>query len=301
MTWPVAPRVASAEDTRVTARETGSQGGRSFDAPDETVEFGGIIEQLITIGGLTVSRSVQPKGWRWRDDFKPLVGGEWCQAHHVGMVLSGRQAILLDDGTEYELGPGDLYDVRPGHDGWTVGDEDSVLLEWSGQRQWMGPGAHRVLATLLFTDIVDSTSLAASLGDAAWHDLLSVHFHACRDTIAGSGGRQVATTGDGVVAMFDAPANAVRCALALRELAARQRIEIRTGVHTGEVELAGEDVRGISVHEAARIMAEAGPGVVLVSETVALLCRGSDLSFEDAGEHELKGIVAPRRLYRVVS
>ena len=281
--------------------ETGSTGGRSFDTPDETIEFGGILEQLITIDGLTVSRSVQPAGWRWRKDFQPLVGGEWCQAHHVGIVLSGRQAILLDDGTEYELGPGDLYDVRPGHDGWTVGDEDSVLLEWSGQRQWTGTGSQRVLATLLFTDIVDSTSLAARLGDGAWHDLLSVHFHACRDAIAGSGGRQVATTGDGVLAMFDSPANAVRCALALRDLAARQRIAIRAGVHTGEVELAGEDVRGISVHEAARIMAEAGPDEVLVSETVALLCRGGDLSFEDGGEHDLKGLPERWHLYRVTA
>jgi len=153
----------------------------------------------------------------------------------------------------------------------------------------------------VFTDIVDSTGLAARLGDGAWHDLLSMHFHACRDTIANSGGRQVATTGDGVLAMFDAPANAVRCALALCELAARQRIAIRAGVHTGEVELAGEDIRGISVHEAARIMAQAGPDQVLVSETVALLCRGSDLSFEDAGEHDLKGVPERWHLYRVTA
>jgi class 3 adenylate cyclase len=275
-------------------------GGRSFDAPDETVEFGGVLEQLITIGGLTVSRSVQPQGWRWRDNFQPLVGGEWCQANHVGMVLSGRQIILLDDGTEYELGPGDLYDVRPGHDGWTIGDEDCVMVEWSGQRQWTGSGEHRVLATLLFTDIVDSTVTAARLGDAAWHDLLSMHLHGCRDTIAGFGGRQVTTTGDGVVAIFDAPARAVRCATALHGLAARQDIEIRTGVHTGEVELAGEDIRGVTVHTAARIMAAAGAGDVLVSDTVALLCRGDGLTFEDAGEHELKGLSDRWLLYRVV-
>jgi len=275
--------------------------GRSFDAPDEVIEFGGVIEQLITIGGLTVSRSVQPQGWRWRDDFQPLVGGEWCRANHVGMVLSGRQIILLDDGTEYELGPGDLYDVRPGHDGWTIGDEDCVLLEWSGQRQWTGSGDHRVLATLLFTDIVDSTVTAARLGDAAWHDLLSLHFHACRDAIAGFGGRQVTTTGDGVVAVFDATASAVRCAVELQSVAARQSLAIRTGVHAGEIELSGEDIRGVTVHEAARIMAEAGSGELLVSETVALLCRGGDISFENAGEHALKGVPGRWQLYRVVS
>ena len=275
-------------------------GGRSFDAPDETVEFGGVIEQLITIGGLTVSRSVVPKGWRWRDNFKPLVGDEWCQADHVGVVLSGRQTILLDDGTEYQLGPGDLYDIRPGHDSWTIGDEDCVVLEWSGQRQWTGSGGHRVLATLLFTDIVDSTGTAARLGDAAWHDLLSMHFHACGDTIAGFGGRLVTTTGDGVLAVFDATGSAVRCAIALQGVAARQDIAIRTGVHTGEVELAGEDIRGVTVHEAARIMAEAGPGEVLVSDTVALLCRSDGPSFEDAGEHDLMGVPDGWHISRVV-
>jgi len=276
-------------------------GVRSFDAPDETVEFGGIIEQLITVGGLTVSRTVQPAGWRWRDHFQPLVGGEWCQANHIGIVLSGRGVVLLDDGTEYEHGPGDLYDIPPGHDGWTIGDEDCVVLEWSGQRQWTGSGTHRLLATLLFTDIVDSTGTAARLGDAAWHDLLSMHFHACRDTIAGFGGRQVTTTGDGVLAVFEATASAVRCAFALQGVAARQGIATRAGVHAGEVEQSGEDVRGVTVHEAARIMAEAGPGTVLVSETVALLCRGSDLSFEDAGEHELKGVPDRWHLYRAAT
>jgi hypothetical protein len=105
---------------------------RNFGEPDDVVEFGGATEQLISIGGLTVSRSVQPVGWRWRTHFQPLVGGDWCQAHHVGITLQGRQAILLEDGTEMEYGPGDLYDVPPGHDGWTIGDEDCVMLEWSG-------------------------------------------------------------------------------------------------------------------------------------------------------------------------
>src|SRR4029077_751555 len=188
------------------------QGGRTFDAPDEFVEFGGIDERLISIGGLTVSRSVQPRGWRWRDQFQPLVGGQSCQANHVGIILSGRQMVLLDDGTEYELGPGDLYDIPSGHDAWTIGNEDCVMLEWSGQRQWTGSGEHRVLATLLFTDIVDSTGTAARIGDAAWHDLLSVHFHACRDAITGFGGGQATTTRDGVLAVFEATARAVRFA-----------------------------------------------------------------------------------------
>lgn len=275
---------------------------RSFDEPDEMIEFGGAVEELVTIGGLTVSRGVQPPGWRWSTHFKPLVGGEWCQAHHVGMQLSGRQAIELDDGTVFELGPGDLYDIPPGHDGWTVGDEPCVMIEWSGMRRWVGGASgQRVLATLLFTDVVDSTGTAVRLGDAAWHELLSMHLHASREAIERFGGRQVATTGDGVLAVFDAARGAIRCAAAIRESAGRQKLVVRAGVHVGEVELAGDDVRGVTVHEAARIMAVARANEIVVSETVATLCRGEAITFEDAGEHELKGVPGRWHLYRVVS
>jgi len=153
-----------------------------------------------------------------------------------------------------ELGPGDLYDIRPGHDGWTLGDEPTVMIEWSGMRRWVGGSPqHRVLATLLFTDIVDSTGTATQLGDAAWHELLSMHLHASRDAVERYGGRQITTTGDGVLATFDAAANAVNCASAIRGTANRQGLAIRAGVHVGEVELAGEDMRGVTVHEAARM------------------------------------------------
>ncbi len=276
---------------------------RNFASPDEVVEFGGVTEELITIGGLTLSRSTQPAGWRWSEHFKPLLGGDGCQAHHVGVVLSGRQGIALADGTELELGPGDLYDIPPGHDGWTIGDEPTVMLEWSGMRRWVGGAPqHRVLATLLFTDLVDSTATASRVGDAAWSDLLSVHYHTARDAIKLFGGRQVSTTGDGVLATFDAAVGAIRCAGAILESARRQGLGVRAGVHAGEVELSAEDVRGVAVHEASRIMAEARAGEILVSEAIAVLCRGNaDLAFEDAGEHELKGIAEPRRLYRITA
>ena len=218
---------------------------RRFDAPDEVVEFGGVVEELISIGGLTVSRSIQPAGWRWSEHFKPLVGGEWCQAHHVGMVLSGRQAVEMDDGTMLELGPGDLYDVRPGHNGWTLGDERTVMLEWSGMRRWVGGSPqHRVLATLLFTDIVDSTGTVTRLGDAAWHELLSVHLHASREAIERYGGRQITTTGDGILATFDAAARALSCALAIREAANRQGLAIRAGVHVARSSWPGRTYAG---------------------------------------------------------
>jgi class 3 adenylate cyclase len=275
---------------------------RNFDAPDETVRFGGVTEDLVSIGGITIARSVQPVGWRWRDHFQPLVGGEWCQAHHIGIVLAGRQAVLLQDGTELEYGPGDLYDTPPGHDGWTIGEEDCLLLEWSGMRRWVGGGtSNRVLAALLFTDIVDSTGTATRLGDAPWHDTLTLHYQQADDAIERFGGRRIVTTGDGLLASFDAAAAAVRCAMAIRAAATRQDLALRIGIHVGEVELAGDDVRGVSVHQASRVMAAANSGEIYATEAVRLLCQGAELDFEDAGDHELKGIPDRWRLYRVVA
>ena len=273
---------------------------RRWDEPDETVEFGGATSRLISIGGLTVSRDELPAGWRWREHFQPLVGGDSCQAHHVGMILTGRLTIVLADGTQVDYGPGDLYDMPPGHDSWVVGDEPCVTLEWSGSRRWTaGATTRRALASLLFTDIVDSTATASGLGDASWHDLLAVHYQQADEAIERFGGRRIKTTGDGLLASFDAAVAAVRCAVAIRERAVRQGLPLRLGVHVGEVELAGEDVRGVAVHQAARVMAAAGPEEILVSEAVRLLCQGGDLTFEDAGEHELKGIPDRWRLYRV--
>jgi class 3 adenylate cyclase len=274
---------------------------RKWESSDETVDFGGVVEQLISIGGLTVSRSVQPVGWHWREHFQPLLGEEWCQAHHVGITLEGRQAIRLEDGTEIHYGPGDLYDIPPGHDGWTLGDDPCVMLEWSGQRRWVGGStSHRVMASLLFKDIVDSTGTAARLGDAPWHDLLSLHYHQADAAIERFGGRRITTTGDGILASFDAAAAAVRCGLAIRDAARGQEVDLRLGVHVGEVELAGDDVLGVTVHEAARVMAAAGRDELLVSEPVRMLSQVPDLSFEDTGEHELKGIPGLWRLDRVM-
>jgi hypothetical protein len=105
---------------------------RRWEEPDEVVSFGGVTEEFVSIGGLTVARSVQPPGWSWHEHFQPLVGGDWCEAHHVGVQLSGRQAIALSDGTTFEIEAGELYDIPPGHDGWTVGDDPCVAIEWSG-------------------------------------------------------------------------------------------------------------------------------------------------------------------------
>ncbi len=158
------------------------------------------------------------------------------------------------------------------------------------------PGS-RILATILFTDIVGSTDKARELGDAGWSQLLQRHHEAVRRQLASYGGREVDTAGDGFLARFDGPARAIRCGLAIRDAVRELGLEVRVGVHTGEVELLPEGPRGIAVHLAARLLSVAAPGDVLVSQTTRDLVEGSGLTLTDRGEHELKGIQGPRRAF----
>lgn len=272
---------------------------KSLDDPDEVVEFPHVRVALVDLGDLTVGRMVNEPGWRWSTDIRPTVGGEWCQARHVGIVLSGRLGIDFPDGTSFVFGAGDVFDIPPGHDGYTVGDEPVVQLEWAGLRAWAGfpTGIRsRVLATLLFTDLVGSTELARRLGDGPWRELLSRYFEAIRGELERFGGREVKTTGDGMLATFDGAARALHCAAAIRRAAGRDDLHLRIGVHVGEVELVGQDVRGVAVHEAARIMAAAGPDEILVSDLTRALAGGAGFSFEDRGTHVLKGLEGEWRL-----
>jgi class 3 adenylate cyclase len=276
---------------------------KNLGRPEEIVELQGVREDAVEIGDFTVARVVTQPGWRWSTHMRSHVGTEWCEAHHVGWQLSGRAGYQLRDGRTLEVGPDDVFDIPPGHDGYTVGGEPSVSIEWSGLRTWAGRvgSAHdRILLALLFTDLVDSTATAARVGDRAWRELLSAHFAAIRTALDRYRGREIDTTGDGLLATFDSPARAVRCAAAIRDAAVRADLHVRAGVHVGEVEQFGTNVRGVAVHEAARIMAVAGPDEILVSEATRGLANGSGLAFEDRGEHALKGIEGPRRLYRFV-
>jgi class 3 adenylate cyclase len=155
----------------------------------------------------------------------------------------------------------------------------------------------RILATVLFTDLVDSTSRAAQTGDRAWSELLDRHFQNARTTVTALGGETIKTTGDGVLALFTGPGQGVRCAEQVIADARGLGLDVRTGLHTGEVERSSDDVAGLAVHLAARIMSRAEAGEVLVSGTVRDLVIGSDLSFADRGEHELKGIPGRWPLY----
>jgi class 3 adenylate cyclase len=169
----------------------------------------------------------------------------------------------------------------------------------TGHRPALEPD--RVLATVLFTDIVGSTEKAAHLGDRRWRELLDTHDATVRKEIEHHRGREVDTAGDGFLATFDGPARAVRCACAIRDAVRAHGIEVRAGVHTGEIELRGDDVAGIAVHVGSRVSALAGPGEVLVSSTVVDLVAGSGLEFRERGEHELKGVPRKWTLFEVVS
>ncbi len=172
---------------------------------------------------------------------------------------------------------------------------DDVERFISGRRRDSVPD--RVLATLLFTDIVGSTERAAELGDSAWAKLLAAHQEAGRRELARFRGREIDTAGDGFFATFDGPARAIHCAQSIGEATRALALEIRAGVHTGECELDGEKVRGIAVHTGARVAALAAPGEVLVSSTVKDLVAGSGIEFEDRGSHELKGVPGEWRLF----
>jgi class 3 adenylate cyclase len=152
---------------------------------------------------------------------------------------------------------------------------------------------------VLFTDIVDSTAQTSALGDRAWRDRLERHDAMVRRQLERFQGREVKTIGDGFLATFDCPARAIRCAGAIRDGAAQLGIEVRAGLHTGEVELLGDDVGGITVSIGARVVALAGAGEVLVSRTVADLVVGSRTEFTDRGEHELKGVPGRWKLFAV--
>lgn len=277
---------------------------RRFTEPNDvrTISRGRI--DVVELDDTVVGRMTYEPGWRWSVDVQPIAATDTCQYHHLGVTLSGRLRAQMPDGTELEIGPGEVFEIPPGHDAWVVGDEPWVGVDFEAMRTYAkrkDAQDERILASIVFTDIVDSTSRASELGATRWRALVGEHNRKASAAIDRHRGRLVKTTGDGVLAQFDGPERAVRGAAAIRDASEGLGLAIRAGVHTGEVELTAGDVRGIAVHMAARIMAVAGPGEILVSATVRDLLEGSGPTFEDAGIHELKGLHGARQLYRVAA
>jgi class 3 adenylate cyclase len=222
------------------------------------------------------------------------------------LVMHRRDDTLIDPRhSEYiaERIPGAKLVMLEGSDNLMVaGDSDAILDEieefLTGTRRERDPD--RILATVMFTDIVGSTHRAAEMGDRRWRDLLERHDDLVRGQIDRWQGRAIKTTGDGFLATFDGPARAIRCAKTIAYEVGSLGIAIRAGLHTGECEVRGDDVAGMAVHIGARVGSLAGPGEVLVSNTVKDLVVGSGIDFSDRGEHELKGVPGEWRVYRVV-
>ena len=173
-------------------------------------------DDVVELDDLVVGRMTYEPGWPWSTDIKPIAGTEWCTYHHLGVSLSGRVRVETPDGTELEIGPGDVFEIPPGHDAWVVGDEPWVSVDFEAMRSF-GRGVdvrdNRSLATILFTDIVDSTAVANRIGDARWKELVAQHNEQAQAAVDRHRGRVVKWTGDGMLAVFDGAERAARCAL----------------------------------------------------------------------------------------
>jgi class 3 adenylate cyclase len=212
--------------------------------------------------------------------------------------------IQMREGAELLIEPGQFYEIPGGHEAWVEGDEAHETITWQPSTAWVrseGGGFDRVVGTLLVTDIVDSTARALELGDGAWRDVLTRHDSLVRDQLDRFHGREVTTTGDGFVALFDGAERAIRAAQAITAGAPQLGIEVRAGVHTGEVEREADAVRGLAVNIAVRVTALAGPGEVVASWATRELLASSTIGFTDRGLQELKGLDEPRRVYSVVA
>ena len=236
-------------------------------------------------------------------DIRGVVGA----IHTPTLVLhrAGDRIIAVENGRWLAASiPGAEYVELAGDDHlWWLGDQDALLDEIERFLVGTAPAREpdRVLATVLFTDIVDSTRRATELGDRRWRDLMARHEAIVRDRLARFRGHEVKTLGDGFLSRFDGAARAIRCAAAIRDAVLPLGLELRAGLHTGEVEVVEDDVHGIAVAIAARVAATAAPGEVIVSRTVRDLVAGSGIEFEDRGTHDLRGVADDWHLYALAS
>jgi class 3 adenylate cyclase len=277
---------------------------KSFDEPHESRQLPNADLRVVELDEVAVGLARWAPGWHWLTDLGPTAGTPSCENHHLGYAISGTLEVITEGGERLVIRGGSVYEIPPRHDAWVVGDEPFVTVEWTSPRLvGIGPQAagDRVVATVLFTDIVDSTATLERVGDAAWRELLLGHNARMRAVINEHRGREVTTTGDGFLVVFDGPTRAVQCGAAMVKTARQLGVQIRVGIHSGEVEFIAGNVRGVAVHTAARILSVAGPDEIVVSETTHGLLEGSGLAFEDAGRHVLKGLSGERQVYRLTA
>jgi class 3 adenylate cyclase len=273
---------------------------RDLGEPEAVVTYPLGTSSQVRLGGTVVTRHVLQPGWSWEEHARPLVGTTSCELYHRGVVLRGRMGVRTDDGDQLIIETDHVFDLPPGHVTWVEGDEELVMVDWAGGAGFdIRPGKERrAVATILFTDIVDSTVLARDAGDVAWKRTLAMHDDVVRNVLAGFGGREIETGGDSFLVVFDGAERAIRCALALVEALAAIRIPIRVGIHSGDVVSSGDQVRGVAVHTAARILAEAGAREVLVSGSTRDLAEGATgLTFDPRGSYPLKGLEREHELF----
>jgi pimeloyl-ACP methyl ester carboxylesterase len=286
-------------------------------------ETWGEPDELLGFWGPSVAEHEQYKRW-WarylRMSASPAAGVTMARMNHqvdirhvlptirvpTLVIHRAEDSLISADGSRYMADriPGARYVELPGEDHlWFFGDQDALLDEvehfLTGTRQAHEPD--RVLATVMFTDIVGSTEHAAELGDWRWRELLASHEELVRAQLERFRGREVQMLGDGVLATFDGPARAIHCARTICDAVRGLGIEVRAGLHTGECEVRNGDIAGIAVHTGARVSAKASPGEVLVSSTVKDLVAGSGIEFGDRGVHRLKGVPGEWRLFAVES
>jgi class 3 adenylate cyclase len=286
---------------RSTAGSTPGVEVRDLRRPDAVVTYPLGENHQVRLAGTVVSRIVLQPGWSWMEHARPLVGTSSCDLYHRGVVLTGRLGVRTDAGEERVIGQDHVFDIGPGHVIWVDGEDELVMLDWAGGAGFgvaPGAGGLRVIRTILFTDIVDSTGRAQRRGDRAWRRTLDMHDDVVRGVIKTFGGEEMGTAGDSFLVLFDSAERAIRCALELGGALGAIGIPIRSGLHSGEVILADEQVRGVAVHVAARIVAKAAPGEVLVSAVTRELAEGGQaLSFEARGPHSLKGVDREHELF----
>ncbi len=274
---------------------------KSFSTPDEVRSFPSGRVEIILLDELGIGRFMLQPGWRWSKDVAPTVHTRSCQNRHVGYAMSGTLQVTMDDGTQLVIRAGHGYEIPPGHEVLVIGDEPWESVEFASahtfgvapEQSRRARARDRALQRHRGLDRRCSSDSATTHGRAS----LREHNERIRAAIDRFRGREIASTGDGFLALFDGAAKAVRAGALMDPAVADLGIRVRVGLHTTEVEIVGGQPRGVGVHAAARVAALAGPGEVLVSGTTHDLLDGSGFSLEPRGEHELKGLSGARAVY----